>query len=179
MSYILGYDPETLREQVNLQDCSNRLEEIGEQRSLPALLERVWLLKVLGRLDDALVISEQAVRVGRMAGTRKDLLRARVLHATVLQQRGAYAAALQELTTCAEEAEGQELGSARGIRLSAPREGLVRRRRLRLGTHGFQTRTVPPPGLGRHRRAVGSDPARHRSGGPSPRLGQRRQLTPR
>ena len=107
MSYILGYDPETLREQVNLQDCSNRLDEIGEQRSLPALLERVWLLKVLGRLDDALVIAEQAVRVGRMAGTRKDLLRARVLHATVLQQRGAYAAALQELTTCAEEAEGK------------------------------------------------------------------------
>jgi tetratricopeptide (TPR) repeat protein len=47
------------------------------------------------------------VRVARMAGTRKDLLRARILHATVLQAREAYAAADQELTTCAEEAEGQ------------------------------------------------------------------------
>lgn len=107
MSYIKGYDPDTLREIVDVHECSDRLHEIGEQRSLPALLERVWLLKVLGRPEDALVISEQSVRVARMAGTRKDLLRARILHASVQQFLGAYAAALQELTTCAEEAEGQ------------------------------------------------------------------------
>ncbi|MGA7148057.1 MAG: hypothetical protein WBX17_06185 [Microbacterium sp.] len=107
MSYIRGYDPDTLREQVDVRQCKERLEEIGEQRSLPALLERVWLLKVLDRPEDALVVSEQSVRVARMAGTRKDLLRARILHASVLQVRGAYAAADQELTTCAEEAEGQ------------------------------------------------------------------------
>ena len=107
MSYIRGYDPDTLREQVDARRCTERLEEIGEQRSLPALLERVWLLKVLDRSEDALVVSEQSVRVARMAGTRKDLLRARILHATVLQARGAYAAAEQELTMCAEEAEGQ------------------------------------------------------------------------
>ncbi|KAF2412262.1 hypothetical protein B1729_16090 [Microbacterium sp. B35-04] len=107
MSYISGYDPDTLREQVNPSECRERLEEIGEQRSLPALLERVWLLKVLDRTEDALVVSEQSVRVARMAGTRKDLLRARILHATVVQARGAYAAAEQELTTCAAEAEGQ------------------------------------------------------------------------
>ena len=107
MSYISGYDPDTLREKVNPSQCKERLEEIGDQRSLPALLERVWLLKVLDRPDEALVISEQSVRVARMAGTRKDLLRARILHATVLQARGAYGAADQELTTCAEEADGQ------------------------------------------------------------------------
>lgn len=107
MSYIRGYDPETLREQVDARQCKERLDEIGEQRSLPALLERVWLLKVLDRLEDALVISEQSVRVARMAGTRKDLLRARILHATIQQWRGQFAAADQELTTCAEEAEGQ------------------------------------------------------------------------
>ena len=107
MSYIRGYDPDTLREQVDVRQCRERLDEIGEQRSLPALLERVWLLKVLDRAEDALVVSEQSVRVARMAGTRKDLLRARILHASVLQVRGAYAAADQELTTCAEEAEGQ------------------------------------------------------------------------
>ncbi len=107
VSFIDGYDPDTLREVVDLRHCRERLDEIGEQRSLPALLERVWLLKVLDRLDDGLVIAEQAVRQARMAGTRKDLLRARILHATILQYRGAYAAADQELTTCAEEAEGQ------------------------------------------------------------------------
>ena len=47
------------------------------------------------------------MRVARMAGTRKDLLRARILHASVLQVRGAFAAAEQELTMCADEAEGQ------------------------------------------------------------------------
>ncbi|MFK4762464.1 hypothetical protein ACI3KS_16160 [Microbacterium sp. ZW T5_45] len=107
MSFIQGYDPETLRELVDLDECAARLEEIENQRSLPALLERVWLLKVLGRLDEALALADETVRQARMAGTRKDVLRARVLHATVLQFRGAHAAAEQELTTCASEAEGQ------------------------------------------------------------------------
>ncbi|GAA1943715.1 tetratricopeptide repeat protein [Microbacterium deminutum] len=107
MSYIRGYDPETLREKVDPRQCRERLDEIGEQRSLPALLERVWLLKVLGKPDDSLVLAEQAVRVARMAGTRKDLMRARILHASVQQVRGAFAAADQELTMCADEAEGQ------------------------------------------------------------------------
>ena len=107
MSYIKGYDPETLREIVDRRECAERLADLGDQRSLPALLERVWLLKVTGDLEQALVVSEQSVRVARMGGPRKDLLRARVLHATILQTRGAHAAAIQELTTCAEEAEGQ------------------------------------------------------------------------
>ncbi|GAA1734630.1 hypothetical protein [Microbacterium paludicola] len=107
MSYIHGYDPETLREIVDPAECRDRLAEIGQQRSLPALLERVWLLKVLGDLDDALTLSEQAVRLARMSGTRKDLLRARILHASVQHWRGAYAAAEYELSTCADEAEGQ------------------------------------------------------------------------
>ena len=107
MSYIRGYHPDTLREIVDLRECRDRLEEIGPQRSLPALMERVWLLKVTGELDDALIVSDQSVRTARMAGTRKDLLRARILHATIQQERGQLAAADQEMTTCAEEAEGQ------------------------------------------------------------------------
>lgn len=107
MGYIKGYDSETLREQVDPYECAERLAEIEEQRSLPALLERVWLLKVLGRLDEALALSDESVRVARMAGTRKDVLRSRVLHATILQYRGAHAAADQELATCGAEAEGQ------------------------------------------------------------------------
>ncbi|KDA04937.1 hypothetical protein DC31_02465 [Microbacterium sp. CH12i] len=107
MGYIKGYDSDTLRELVDETACAERLAEIESQRSLPALLERVWLLKVLGRLDESLSLSDESVRVARMAGTRKDVLRSRVLHATVLQYRGAYAAAEQELATCASEAEGQ------------------------------------------------------------------------
>ena len=107
MSFIQGYDQETLRELVDLDECAVRLAEIDAQRSLPALLERVWLLKVLDRLDEALALADDAVRQARMAGTRRDVLRARVLHATILQYRGAYAAAEQELVTCAAEAEGQ------------------------------------------------------------------------
>ncbi|WP_309127586.1 hypothetical protein [Microbacterium sp.] len=107
MNLIQGYDPDTLREVVDQRECAERLSEIEQQRSLPVLLERVWLLKVLDRLDEALELAEETVRQARMAGTRKDLLRARVLHATVLQRRGARAAAAQELATCASEAEGQ------------------------------------------------------------------------
>ena len=107
MSYIRGHHPETLREIVDERECLERLEEIGAQRSLAALMERVWLLKVTDQLDEALLVAEQTVRTARMAGTRKDLLRARILHATIQQCRGAFAAAEQELTTCAEEAEGQ------------------------------------------------------------------------
>ncbi|MFT4307247.1 MAG: hypothetical protein QM604_10195 [Microbacterium sp.] len=106
MSYIRGYDPDSLREIVDERECLDRLDEIGPQRSLPALLERVWLLKVTGQLDEALRVADQSVRTARMAGTRRDLLRARILHATILQWRGQHAAADQELTTCAEEAEG-------------------------------------------------------------------------
>ena len=41
MSYIHGYDPDTLREVTDSRECAERLEEIGSQRSLHALLERV------------------------------------------------------------------------------------------------------------------------------------------
>lgn len=111
MSFIRGYDSETLREVVDLSECAERLTQIEGQRSLPSMLERVWLLKVLDRLDEALVLSEETVRQARMAGTRKDVLRARVLHATIQQFRGAHAAADQELDTCANEAEGQRWGT--------------------------------------------------------------------
>ncbi len=107
VSYIRGHHPETLREIVDERECLERLEEIGSQRSLAALMERVWLLKVTGQFDEALLVAEQTVRTARMAGTRKDLLRARILHATVQQERGQLGAAAHELTTCAEEAEGQ------------------------------------------------------------------------
>ena len=106
MGFILGYDPDTLREIVDEPRCHERLAEIGQQRSLPSLLERVWLLKVLGRIDEALDVAEQSIRVARMAGTRKELLRARILRATARHVHGDSFGAECDLTACAEEAEG-------------------------------------------------------------------------
>ncbi len=44
MSYILGYDPETLREQVDPRRCKERLHELADQGSLPALRARIHAL---------------------------------------------------------------------------------------------------------------------------------------
>nr|WP_110589622.1 hypothetical protein [Microbacterium suaedae] len=107
MGFIQGYDSETLQEIVDRPGVYERLAEVRRQRSFPAQLEQVWLLKVLGEYDEALQISEHTVRLARMSGTRKDLLHARVLHASVNQVRGAHARAEAELTSCIEEAEGQ------------------------------------------------------------------------
>ena len=152
VSYIHGYDPETLREQVDPRQCKERLDEIGEQRSLPALLERVWLLKVLGRLEDSLVLSEQSVRLARMAGTRKDLLRARILHASVLQLRGAYAAAEQELTMCADEAEGQDWSAIAAFAYQHRGKVHYDAEDFDSARVGLQARALPATGVRRHRR---------------------------
>ena len=138
--------------------CKDRLDEIGEQRSLPALLERVWLLKVLGRLEDSLVLSEQSVRVARMAGTRKDLLRARILHASVLQFRGAYAAAEQELTSCAYEAEGQDWNAIAAFAYTHRGKVHYDAEDFVVGALGLQAGAVPAPGVRRHRRPARGRP---------------------
>ena len=41
MSFIHGYDPDTLREIVDPAQCKERLAELGDQRSLVSMLERV------------------------------------------------------------------------------------------------------------------------------------------
>lgn len=107
MGLIKGYDAETLQEIIERAEVYERLTEVRSQRSFPAQLEQVWLLKVLGEIDEALQVSEHSVRLARMSGTRKDLLHARILHASVNQQRGAFARAESELSTCIEEADGQ------------------------------------------------------------------------
>ncbi|WP_460947190.1 hypothetical protein [Okibacterium endophyticum] len=77
-------------------------------RSLSALLERGWLLKVAGQLDEALDITNEAVRLARFTGNRRDLIRPRLLRSQVLQFRGAFDEAVHELTSCAEEARTHE-----------------------------------------------------------------------
>ena len=51
MSIILGYDPTTLREKVDLVAAGERLDELGEQRNTAALNEKIGLLRLVGRTD--------------------------------------------------------------------------------------------------------------------------------
>ncbi len=108
LSIILGYDPSTLRERVDLRAAGQRLEELGQLRSLSALNEKTVLLRLLGRLDEALQIGNEAVRQARFTGDREQLLGARVRRAQVLQFQGKLEEALVELTGCVDEARSRE-----------------------------------------------------------------------
>jgi tetratricopeptide (TPR) repeat protein len=111
MSIITGYDMTTLREKVDLRAVGERLDELGNLRSLSALNEKVVLLRLVGRLDDAWVIANEAVRQARFSGDREQALGARIRRAQVQQYQGKFAAALSELTLCVEEAQNHEWGS--------------------------------------------------------------------
>ena len=104
MTILLGYDPVTLRERVDLIEVGARLDELGEMRSMAALCERAWLLKVAGRLDEALDVANAAVRLARFAADRHDLIEPRILRAQVLQFQGKVAEATAEFTVCVDEA---------------------------------------------------------------------------
>jgi tetratricopeptide (TPR) repeat protein len=107
-SIILGYDAATLREKVDLRAVGERLDELGDLRSLTALCEKAWLLKVAGQLDEALEVANEAVRLARFTGDRRELVRPRLLRAQVLQFRGAFDEAIHELNACVDEAHTHE-----------------------------------------------------------------------
>jgi len=66
------------------------------------------LLRLLGRLDEAMVIANEAVRQARFTGDREQLLGARVRHAQVLQYQGKLDEAITELSGCVNEARTHE-----------------------------------------------------------------------
>lgn len=111
LSIITGYDMTTLREKVDVRAASERLDELGQLRSLSALNEKVVLLRLLGRLDEALPIANEAVRQARFSGDREQALGARIRRAQVQQYQGKYPSALQELGLCVEEAQTHEWGT--------------------------------------------------------------------
>ncbi len=77
-------------------------------RSLSALNEKTVLLRLLGRLDEAIEVGNEAVRQARFTGDREQLLGARIRRAQVLQYQGKTDEAVVELTGCADEARGRE-----------------------------------------------------------------------
>jgi tetratricopeptide (TPR) repeat protein len=108
LSIILGYDPTTLRERVDLRAAGDRLDELGSLRSLSALNEKTVLLRLVDRLDEAMEVGNEAVRQARFTGDREQLIGARIRRAQVLQYQGKVDEAIVELTSCVDEARGRE-----------------------------------------------------------------------
>jgi len=104
LSIIIGYDPATLREKVDLLAAGERLAEIGDMRSLSALNEKVVLLRLVGRLDEAWDVANEAVRQARFTGDRQVQLGTKIRRAQVLQVLNKFEEAVNDLSGCADEA---------------------------------------------------------------------------
>lgn len=114
---ILGYDPETLRERIDVGAAEARLDEVRPFRSLAAMNEQVALLRMLGRLDEAFDLAQAAYRQSRFTGAREDALAARIRRAQVQQYQGKLDAALVELSGCVDEAVAHEWHEHAGFAL--------------------------------------------------------------
>ncbi|MCU1524973.1 MAG: hypothetical protein JWO18_1867 [Microbacteriaceae bacterium] len=96
----IAYDPETLHEIVDEDAVRARLDELGNSRSTAALAEKAGLLRMLGRLDEALTLAEQSFRLAHFAGDRELLTAARLRRAQVFQYQGKLERALAEMSAC-------------------------------------------------------------------------------
>ncbi|MDA3805965.1 hypothetical protein PED38_14275 [Clavibacter sp. CT19] len=105
---IIGYDRDTLREKVDLRAAGERLDELENLRSLSAITEKVALLRMLSRLDEAWDMANAAVRQARFTGDRETLLACRIRRAQVQQYQGKLDIALQDLGGCVDEARAHE-----------------------------------------------------------------------
>jgi len=119
MDIVVGYDPTTLREVADLRALGDRLAEIGEQRSSTALNEKVVLLRLAGRQDEAWDVANAAVRTARFGGDREQLVLARIRRAQVQQWMGRLDVAIVELSDCVTEANAHSWEAAEAMALHA------------------------------------------------------------
>lgn len=112
LSIITGYDAVTLREEVDLTAATERLDAIGSLRSLSALNEKVSLLRLVGRLDEAWEIANEAWRLSRFTGEREHAVASRIRRAQVLHYQGKLDEAATELNHCILDAETHEWTNA-------------------------------------------------------------------
>lgn len=119
VSIIVGYDPVTLREKVDLKAAGERLDELGEQRNAEALNERVTLLRLVGRLDEAWDVANEALRSARFSGDREELCKARIRRAQVQHYLGKLEPAVIELSSCIDEARSHDWAAAEAAGLHA------------------------------------------------------------
>lgn len=106
---IVGFDRTTLRPTVDLARARTRLHELGDSRSLTALMERARILAALGEFDRAAALAASAVVQARTSGLRENALRARLLRASVADARGLYDRAAREATKVIEEARSADV----------------------------------------------------------------------
>lgn len=117
VTVILGYDLITLREKVDLGAAEERLAELEGRRDMESLNERVGLLRLVGRLDDAWDAANESLRNVRFSGDREQLCLARIRRAQVQQFQRKLDAALIELTSCVDDARNHDWASTEAFAL--------------------------------------------------------------
>lgn len=103
-SYFLGFDPRTLEERFDVDAADRRLEELGIRRDLDALVEKIGLLRIVGRIDEAQDAASGALRQARFEADREQLARVRVARAQVHRVAKRLDQAASELTDIIVEA---------------------------------------------------------------------------
>lgn len=101
---------EGVRETMDDRDAQARLDSLGTARSTEAIAERAELLRVLGRLDEALAAAEESYRLAIFTGERELVTEARLRRARVLQDRGTLDRALAEVRACLQAARTEQWG---------------------------------------------------------------------
>ena len=102
------FAPISLRPAVDVQAVQDRLRDLGQSRSTDALAERAELLRLLGRLDESLVIAEEVFRLTMFTGERSDKVAARIRRAHVLHDLGRYERAATESALARDTARTEE-----------------------------------------------------------------------
>lgn len=117
MTVIVGYDLITLREKVDLEAAEARLVELEGRRDMESLNERVGLLRLLGKLDEAWDAANESLRNVRFSGDREQLCLARIRRAQVQQFQGKLEPAQIELTSCVDDARNHDWASTEAVAL--------------------------------------------------------------
>lgn len=102
------FAPISLRPAVDVQAIQDRLRDLGQSRSTEALAERAELLRLLGRLDEALVVAEEVFRLTMFTGERADKVAARIRRAHVLHDLGRHERAATEAALARDTATTEE-----------------------------------------------------------------------
>ncbi len=97
-SYFLGFDPVDLTEHYDVPVAQRRLDELADERSTTALAERIGLLRVTGRSEEAHEVATEALRQARLAGDRESIARVKVARAHLLREEGKHEQAIHELS---------------------------------------------------------------------------------
>jgi tetratricopeptide (TPR) repeat protein len=102
------FAPISLRPAVDVDAVHQRLRDLGQSRSTEALAERAELLRLLGRLDESLVVAEEVFRLAMFTGERQDKVAARIRRAHILHDLGRHERAATEAALARDTAATEE-----------------------------------------------------------------------